>query len=174
MAINRAVVFALFFTLALAKAEIYTAQLLKGSITCLDCPNGSDLSGVQVLVKCDKVKKLAMAYTEKDGTFQTELPSDGPKSANPSNCMAKIMGGPHLLYTSTKNSLIPIAKSKELGHFTTSKPLSFYKTCPSKGKCGGKDLGFASSKTVDLPLPREWGLAPSSYYIPFIPIIGIP
>ncbi|KAK6163570.1 hypothetical protein DH2020_000434 [Rehmannia glutinosa] len=159
MAINRAVVFALFFTLALAKAEIYTAQLLKGSITCLDCPNGSEnLSGVQVLVKCDKVKKLAMAYTEKDGTFQTELPSDGPKSANPSNCMAKIMGGPHLLYTSTKNSLIPIAKSKELGHFTTSKPLSFYKTCPSKGEmwrqrlgiCFFQDCGFAFAKRMGI------------------------
>ncbi|KAI3450726.1 hypothetical protein Pfo_007391 [Paulownia fortunei] len=132
-------------------------------------------SGVQVLVKCDKVKKLAVAYTEEDGTFETELPSDnGPKSTNPSNCMAKIMGGPHLIYTSAKNSLIPIAKAKESGHFTTSKPLSFYKTCPLKGKCGAKDMGFGSSKTVDLPLLREWGLAPSSYYVPFFPIIGIP
>lgn len=121
------------------------------------------------------MKKLGVAYTEEDGTFETELPSDGPKSTSPSNCMAKIMGGPHQLYVSTKNSLIPIAKSKEeSGHFTTSKPLSFYKSCPLKGKCEAKDMGFASSKTVDLPLPREWGLAPSSYYIPFIPIIGIP
>lgn len=132
-------------------------------------------TGVQVLVKCDKVKKLAAAYTEADGTFRAELPSDGPISTKPVNCMAKIMRGPHQLYVSAKDSLIPIAKAKEAGHlFTTSRPLSFYSWCPSKGKCGARDTGFASSKTVDLPLPREWGLAPSSYYIPFIPIIGIP
>ncbi|GFP92264.1 hypothetical protein PHJA_001370500 [Phtheirospermum japonicum] len=173
MAINRVVV-VLFFAFALAKAEL---QTLKGSVTCLDCPQVYDLSGIQVLVKCDKVKKLAMAYTEGDGTFQTEPPSDGPDSStNPSNCMAKIMGGPQLIYTSAKDSLIPFAKSKDSSHnyFTLSKPLSFYKTCPLKGKCGGNDMGFGSSKTVDLPLPREWGLAPSSYYIPFVPIIGIP
>ncbi|KHN27637.1 hypothetical protein glysoja_026204 [Glycine soja] len=33
---------------------------------------------------------------------------------------------------------------------------------------------FGSSKSFDLPLPREWGLAPSSFYVPFFPIIGIP
>ncbi|KAL3618775.1 hypothetical protein CASFOL_037437 [Castilleja foliolosa] len=174
MAINR-VVFALFFAFALASAE---HQILKGSVTCLDCPQGYDLSGIQVLVKCEKVKKLAMTYSEVDGTFQTEAPTDGQdSSANPSNCMAKIMGGPKLIYTSAKDSLIPFAKSKEASnnYLTVSKPLSFYKTCPLKGKCGGNnDMGFGSSKTLDLPLPREWGLAPSSYYIPFVPIIGIP
>lgn len=131
---------------------------------------------LQVLVKCDKVKKLAMAYTEEDGSFTTELPSDGGSTpASSSNCMAKIMGGPHQLYISADNSIIPIANAKETpGHFTTSRPLDFYKSCPPKGRCEAKDNGFASSKTVDVPFPREWGLAPSSYYIPFIPIIGIP
>lgn len=129
-------------------------------------------TGIQVLVKCDKVKKLSMTYTEEDGAFQTELPSDGPKSASPSNCMAKIMGGPYQLFTQMSNSVAQITKSNQ--EFTTSKPLSFYKSCPVKAKCGNKDMGFASSKTVDLPLPREWGFAPTSYYIPFVPIIGIP
>lgn len=122
------------------------------------------------MVKCDKVKKLGMVYTEEDGGFTTELPSDGGSSS--SNCMAKIMGGPQQLYISAENSIVPIANAKET--FTTSRPLSFYKSCPLKGRCEAKDMGFASSKTVDFPLPREWGLAPSSYYIPFIPIIGIP
>ncbi|KAL8496342.1 hypothetical protein ACS0TY_020157 [Phlomoides rotata] len=175
MAIKGVVVAFFFFSLVLAKAQPYTAQLLKGSVTCLDCPTTSDLSGVQILVKCDKVKKLSVAYTEEDGNFQTNLPSDGQKSVNPSSCMAKIMGGSYLLYVSARNSIIPVANARDSsGIFTTSKPLSFYKSCPLKGKCQGKDKGFASSKTVDLPLPREWGLAPSSYYIPFFPIIGIP
>ncbi|XP_057806539.1 uncharacterized protein LOC131021384 [Salvia miltiorrhiza] len=168
----------LVLALVNAEHELYSSQVLEGSVNCLDCPRGSDLSGLQVLVKCDKVKKLAMAYTEEDGSFTTALPSDGDAAAAaaPSNCMAKIMGGPQQLYISGKDSVVKIANAKEkgAGHFTTSTPLTFYKSCPAKGRCGGKDMGFASSKTVDVPLPREWGLAPSSYYVPFIPIIGIP
>ncbi|EYU26724.1 hypothetical protein ABFS82_04G210300 [Erythranthe guttata] len=181
MANNLFVVAFLFIvtTLALATAdEPYNSQLLKGSVACVDCPQDFDLSGVQVLVKCDKVKKLAVTYTQEDGTFITELPSDEPtKSENPSNCMAKIMGGPHQLFVSTKDAFAPVianARESSGSLFTTAKPLGFYSTCPLKGKCIAKDNGFASSKTVDFPLPREWGLAPSSYYIPFIPIIGIP
>ncbi|KAH6773024.1 hypothetical protein C2S52_004125 [Perilla frutescens var. hirtella] len=174
MAIARVLLaFVLTFALARADDELHhTARLLKGSVTCLDCPKPSDLSGIQVLVKCEKVKKLAMSYTEEDGSFTAELPSDGEVSST--NCAAKIMGGPHQLYTSAHNSVVAIASAKET--FTTSRPLSYYKSCPSKERasCEGKDMGFASSKTVDLPLPREWGLAPSSYYVPFIPIIGIP
>ncbi|KAL6511049.1 hypothetical protein OROGR_022173 [Orobanche gracilis] len=175
MAINRLLV-ALFFILLLTEGEPYTSQILKGSVTCLDCPQGSDLSGIQILMKCDKVKKLGMAYTERDGTFQTELPSDGAKSTTPSKCMARITGGPQLIYTSSKDSLIPFDESKESSHyFTMSKSLNFYRRCPMEGKCGDKDsIKFGSTKTMDLPLPREWGLPPSSYYIPFFPIIGIP
>lgn len=127
-------------------------------------------TGIQILVKCDKLKKFAVAYTEEDGSFETELPSNDQKSSNPLNCIAKIMGGPKQLYTTSKNYVAVVSKANEPNHFTTSKPLSFNKSCPLKGKCG-----VGASKTVDLPLPKEWGLAPSSYYIyPFIPIIGIP
>ncbi|KAG6436416.1 hypothetical protein SASPL_101314 [Salvia splendens] len=174
MSITPAFAFLLTFFLAFSLVK---PQPLQGSVRCLDCPLNSDLSGLQVLVKCDKVKKLAMAYTEEDGGFTTELPSDGTgtATATPSNCMAKMMGGPHQLYISNKDSVVAITSAKEKGgHFTTATPLTFYKACPEKGRCGGKDNGFASSKTVDVPLPREWGLAPSSYYVPFIPIIGIP
>ncbi|PIN20730.1 hypothetical protein CDL12_06582 [Handroanthus impetiginosus] len=173
MAMTRVMV-AFFFFLALAQAELHAGLVLKGSVACLDCPSNSDLSGLQVLVKCDKVKKLAMTYSKEDGTFETQLPTDASKSTDPLTCKAKIMGGPQQLYTSAVNSVIPVTKAKESDHFTTSKPLDFYLSCPVKGRCEGKDMGFGSSKTVDLPLPREWGLAPSSYYVPFFPIIGIP
>ncbi|CAA0810699.1 Pollen Ole e 1 allergen and extensin family protein [Striga hermonthica] len=172
MAIERVLV-AIFLALALAKGEqTYAGQVLKGSITCLDCPKTYDLSGIQVLIKCDRIKKLTMAYTEQDGTFETDLPSDGPKSSSPSHCMARIMGGPQLIYSSKKDSIVPISKVGP--YFATSRPLSFYKKCPVRGKCSAQNNGLGSSKTVDLPLPREWGLAPSSYYLPFFPIIGIP
>ncbi|KAG8371156.1 hypothetical protein BUALT_Bualt13G0057400 [Buddleja alternifolia] len=178
MLINRVAISLFVVVLSFANAELSKIQVLKGSVNCLDCTHGFDLSGIQVLVKCDKVKKLAMAYTEEDGTFNTELPSDSEetKPTNyPSNCVAKIMGGPHQLYTSTKDSLIQISKANKVDHFmTTSKPLNFYKSCPLEGKCVAKDIKFGSSKTVNLPVPREWGLPPTSYYIPYVPIIGIP
>ena len=61
----------------------------------------------------------------------------------------------------------------------TPSPLlsAFPNLCPSTieaAKCKPIKNKFGSSKAIDLSLPPEWGLAPSRYYIPFIPIIGIP
>lgn len=108
-----------------------------------------------------------MVTTNDHGAFETQLPSN--------NCQAKILGGPKQLYVSRKTMVTNIMKVDETDSYTTSQPLSFYTSCPlsqnHEGKCGTPN---DASKTVDLPLPREWGLAPSSYYIPFMPIIGIP
>ncbi|KAJ9558906.1 hypothetical protein OSB04_013520 [Centaurea solstitialis] len=164
----------LLLALALSMVEFSTSHLLKSSVTCLDCVTSSDLAGIKILVKCKDVKNLAMATTNEYGVFETQLPS--------SNCEAKIMGGPKQLYISRKTMVTSITEVRETDSYTTSQPLSFYTSCPLSethdGKCGaqndavGRKIG--SSKTVDLPLPREWGLAPSSYYVPFVPIIGIP
>ncbi|KAL2536386.1 Pollen Ole e 1 allergen and extensin family protein [Forsythia ovata] len=169
---------ALFLTVALAKVELSTSHVLKGSVTCLDCNTHYDLSGIQVLVKCANVKKLAAAYTEEDGSFETELPSDS-SSASP-KCLARIMGGPNQLYSSRKNSVSLIVKANESEYYTTHKSLNLYTSCPLALKCGAgaaaaaTNKDFGASKTVDLPLPSEWGLAPTSYYFPYLPIIGIP
>lgn len=114
-----------------------------------------------------------MATTEEDGSFETKLPF------TPTNkCYAKILGGPNQLFVSRKETDPTIVKSQEDDNnsYTISKPLKFYTKCPlsnknDNGKCHDE---FGSSKTIDLPLPKEWGLAPTSYYIPFMPIIGIP
>ncbi|XP_076918069.1 uncharacterized protein LOC143578352 [Bidens hawaiensis] len=163
------------FTLALSMSiEFSTCYLLKSVVTCLDCPTGSDLAGIKIAIKCNQVKNLAMATTNSHGAFETQLPS--------SNCQAKILGGPKQLYVSRKTMVTSIMKVHDTDSYTTSQPLSFYTSCPLSqthdGKCGtqndavGRNIG--SSKTFDLPLPKEWGLAPSSYYVPFLPIIGIP
>lgn len=131
-------------------------------------------SGIAILVKCDQVKNLVMATTNEHGLFETQLPS--------SNCKAKIFGGPKQLYVSRKNMVTSIKIVHETDSYTTSQPLSFYTSCPlsqnKNGKCGAGDdaveRNVGSSKTVDLPLPREWGFAPTSYYFPGMPIIGIP
>ncbi|KAI9072693.1 hypothetical protein K1719_045340 [Acacia pycnantha] len=148
---------ALLFALALATAKPSTCQEVKAKVSCLDCPNNFDLSGIKVSVKCYKVKKLGVATTEHDGSFKVKLPTDSGK------CLAQLVGGPEQIYASRKNMFSQIVKAKEPNTFAISTPLSF----STKTELG-------SSKTVDLPLPREWGLAPSSYYVPFFPIIGIP
>ncbi|KAL3530374.1 hypothetical protein ACH5RR_009696 [Cinchona calisaya] len=170
------VIFALLFTLALARIELSTSHVLKGSVTCLDCDGHNDLSGIKILVKCTKVKKLAMPTTKEDGTFETELPKDNKASPDSPKCLAKILGGSSLLYTSGKETISKVEKVKGHEYYTNIQPLNFYKSCPAEkiAKCASIDLEFGSSKTVDIPLPREYGLAPSSYYLPFIPIIGIP
>ncbi|KOM50534.1 hypothetical protein LR48_Vigan08g136100 [Vigna angularis] len=122
---------------------------------------------VKVSVKCDGVKKLVVATTENDGSFKANLPSDKR------SCFAKVLGGAVQLYASGKDQISQIIKGKEYNSYTISTPLSFRTSCPPRTNCkSGKQVG--SSKTVDLPLPPEWGLAPSSYYVPFFPIIGIP
>lgn len=128
-------------------------------------------------MKCDGVKKLAMADTEHDGSFEVELPS-GTSKSSPLNCQAKLLGGPVQLYASRKNVISKIIKAdQEPNSYTISTPLSFSTSCPAAdhAKCkAAMNKQFGSSKNVDLPLPPEWGLAPSSYYIPYFPIIGIP
>lgn len=127
-------------------------------------------------MKCDKVEKLAMATTESDGSFKADLPS----SSLPSHCLAKLLGGPKQLYASRKDMISKIVKSQQAHEpsstYTISTPLSFSISCPSKTKCGSPDAGTGAAKTIDLPIPPEWGLAPTSYYVPvpFFPIIGVP
>lgn len=127
-------------------------------------------SGIKVAVKCNQVKKLAVTTTGKDGTFKTKLPKDAPTSTHHGslNCLARVLGGPDQIYASRKDMVSNVVKAHDSddSSYTISKPLNFYTF---------KNSGIGSSKTIDLPLPKEWGLAPSSYYLnPFVPIIGIP
>ncbi|XWS73882.1 hypothetical protein CRYUN_Cryun02cG0167200 [Craigia yunnanensis] len=172
----RSFITALCFLLALARIQLSTCQVLEGKFSCLDCNHDYDFSGIKVVVKCGQVKKLATAITEENGSFKVKLPTDTSKTPTPLNCLAKLLGGPNQLYAWKKNLVSKVVKAHELYSYTISTPLAFYTSCPlasKDAKCGAlNEIG--SSKTVDLPLPPEWGLAPSSYYVPFFPIIGIP
>lgn len=128
-------------------------------------------SDINVSLKCEGVKKLAMTTTKDDGSFKVNLPSDHTKTSM--NCFATLLGGPIQLYVSKQNQVSQIIKGKEKKDYTISTPLSFMISCPKNTNCKAS-TAFGSSKTVDFPLPPEWGLAPTSYYIPFFPIIGIP
>ncbi|KAK2980199.1 hypothetical protein RJ640_007289 [Escallonia rubra] len=170
------VIIALFFALALARVELSACYVLTGNVKCLDCSQHYDLAGIKVLVKCSEVKKLAMATTDKHGLFKTDLPMDTPTRGS-SNCETTILGGPKQLYVLKKNTVSKIFRLHETASYTVVEPLKVYTSCPlsqKDGSCVAKKTKIGSSKTVDLPIPREWGLAPTSYYIPFVPIIGIP
>ncbi|KAA8544273.1 hypothetical protein F0562_022285 [Nyssa sinensis] len=172
------VITALLFALVLARVQLSVCHVLKASLTCLDCNRHYDLSGIKVLVKCNQVKKPAMATTKEDGSFKTELPSDAPTSPPSFNdCLVKVLGGPSQLYASKKNTVSEIVKAHESDSYIISTPLKLYTSCPlstKDAKCGAQNTETGSSKIPDLPLPPAWGLPPSSYYIPFLPIIGIP
>ncbi|CAB4283372.1 unnamed protein product [Prunus armeniaca] len=145
----------LLFALALANIQLSTCQVVKAKVTCLDCHQNTD-------------------FSEKDGSFETKLPLGNSKS--PMNCLARILGGPDQLYASRKVMASEIVKTQEPNSYTISTPLGFTTSCPlniKEAACKAMNK-FGSSKTVNLPVPPEWGLAPSSYYVPFIPIIGIP
>ncbi|KAI5388709.1 hypothetical protein KIW84_074398 [Lathyrus oleraceus] len=162
---------ALVFALVLARIDLSSCKMVKGRVSCVDCTHNYDLSDIKVSVKCEGVKNLAITATEKDGSFKANLPSDHTKTSM--NCLAKLLGGPTQLYTKKQNQVSQITKGKEENSYTISTPLSFMISCPKNTNCkAAKPVG--SSKTVNLPLPPAWGLAPSSYYVPFVPIIGIP
>ncbi|OIW05878.1 hypothetical protein TanjilG_23664 [Lupinus angustifolius] len=173
MAYVHYVIAALFFALALPKIVDSTCPTVKGKVLCVDCTQHYDLSDIKVLVKCEGVENLGVATTEDDGSFKVNLPSDNTKPSSLS-CHAKIGAGKVQLYASRKNQVSQIVKDKEKNSYTISTPLSFLTSCTKNTKCKASNNGLGSSKTVDLPLPPEWGLAPSSFYVPVIPIIGIP
>ncbi|XVF19687.1 hypothetical protein REPUB_Repub11eG0132000 [Reevesia pubescens] len=179
MALRSMITALLYFLLALARIQLSTCQVLKAKVSCLDCNPDYDFSGIKVVVKCGQLKKLATATAEENGSFKVELPSDTEKTTpKPLNCLAKLVGGPNQLYAWKKNLVSNVVKAHELNSYTISTPLVFSTSCPlaSKldAKCGAAPNQIGSSKTFDLPLPPEWGFAPSSYYVPFFPIIGIP
>ncbi|XWS71453.1 hypothetical protein CRYUN_Cryun03dG0139200 [Craigia yunnanensis] len=172
----RSLITVLFFLLALARIQLSTCQVLEGKLSCLECNHDYDFSGIKVVVKCAHVKKLATATAEENGSFKAKLPTDTSKTPKPLNCLAKLLGGPNQLYAWKKNLVSKVVKTHELNSYTFSTPLAFSTSCPLASKdtkCGAPNE-IGSSKTIDLPLPPEWGLAPSSYYLPFFPIIGIP
>ncbi|AEC07988.1 hypothetical protein AtNW77_Chr2g0246841 [Arabidopsis thaliana] len=150
------------FSATLSSCLVVSASLVEGKVSCFDCPNDYDYSGITVGVSCSHTNTRFTVTTDKKGDFISELPSKIE-----SNCEAELQGSVKQLYASKNNVKSKIVK---LGgdKYGLSSKLFFLKSCP-------RSFGsFSSSKTVDLPVPPEWGLAPTSYYVPFLPIIGIP
>ncbi|KAL8144009.1 hypothetical protein V2J09_017041 [Rumex salicifolius] len=131
-------------------------------------------TGISILVKCDQMKKPAMATTNKGGSFEANLPLS---SSTSSNCRARLFAGPKQLYALNKNIEAKVIRvSDQANTYTTASTMTFATSCSSLATLGRCPSPLGSSKTVDLPIPPEYGLPPTSYYLaplaPFIPIIG--
>ncbi|KAA0035490.1 uncharacterized protein E5676_scaffold455G002910 [Cucumis melo var. makuwa] len=133
------------------------------------------------MVKCERVKNLTIAITKADGSFETPLPSDmasvdSEAAPPPPKCIAKLVGGSHQLFASRKELVSTIIKETNSKFFTIATALRFSTCKEINRKCKAiKKESIEDSKTFDLPnLPPEWGFPPTSYYLPVLPIIGIP
>ncbi|KZV17366.1 peroxidase 60-like [Dorcoceras hygrometricum] len=99
------------------------------------CPQNATVDNT-VNLDQNPLSSLTVDNSYSNKYSETVLPSNDQKSRNPLNCIAKIIGGPKQLYTSSKNYVAVVSKANKPNHFTTSKPLNFYKPCRLKGKCG--------------------------------------
>ncbi|KAK1299906.1 hypothetical protein QJS10_CPB13g01534 [Acorus calamus] len=123
---------------------------------------------------CAKEKRLTMATTNQGGSFKAELPPTTTATASSSpDCLAVLLGGPERLCGPKKGLVSKVVKAPLPDTYTVSAPLSIFSACPSGAEKAAQPV-FGNSKTFDLPLPPEWGLPPTSFFIPFFPIIGIP
>ncbi|KAL9235432.1 hypothetical protein vseg_010190 [Gypsophila vaccaria] len=160
----------LVVTLTFARIELTLCSEVKGSVSCSDCGPDYDFTGIRILVKCDQVKKLSEAMTDREGNFETTLPSETSTSPK---CLARVLGGSIQLYATKQQMTSEIILAQgDKNTYTVGTPLIVSKSC--HGKCGSRRTDFSSSKTIDFPVPSEFGLPPTSYFLPFIPIIGIP
>ncbi|KAE8652846.1 uncharacterized protein LOC116402231 [Cucumis sativus] len=165
------------FIVLIASTQRAQCNTLKAKISCLDCQSNYDFSGNLIMVKCERAKNLTIAITKADGSFETSLPSNMASEAAPSSpkCIAKLLGGSHQLFASRKEMVSTIIKETNSKFFTIATALKF-STCKeiSRNCKAIKKESVEDSKTFDFPLPPEWGFPPTSYYIPVLPIIGIP
>ncbi|CAN6272921.1 unnamed protein product [Urochloa humidicola] len=65
------------------------APRLRGSVACLDCAAGHDLSGAVVAVRCAGDGGLHAAHTDALGAFDVAMPAAAPSSTP---CAARILG----------------------------------------------------------------------------------
>ncbi|CAL4969010.1 unnamed protein product [Urochloa decumbens] len=81
----------LLLVLAVSGEGNATAPRLRGSVACLDCPAGHDLSGVVVAVRCagDGAGLLRAARTDSRGAFDVAMPTAAAASTP---CAARVLG----------------------------------------------------------------------------------
>ncbi|ONK57470.1 uncharacterized protein A4U43_C09F840 [Asparagus officinalis] len=184
MAPHCAAVRVLVLVLALASINLSSCQLVKGSVSCVDCNPHKDLSGVRVAVKCRFERKLVFALTNNKGNFEAEVPKNSSSpSSSPLNCYAMLLGGPVQLWAFKKSMLSKIIKAPAglSGSYSLSTPLTFFISHPTpkvfdqSHSDDKKSPDFGVFPPMALPPPANFtGNIPLIFFFPFLPIIGVP
>ncbi|ERN07100.1 uncharacterized protein LOC18435316 [Amborella trichopoda] len=179
---------ALVFLLSFSSSHLASAHVVEDQISCLDCTK-HQAHGVGLVIKCDSEKPI-LAVTDRTGSFKAEITTSKTSAPLEDTCYASLLGPRNKLCSFKNNQASKFVKSAKYhkdpssSYYALFTPLSFSSSdCVSMANRkikpdfkveDTKQDGSKSSKTIDLPVPREWGLAPTSYYFyPIIPI-GIP
>ncbi|KAK3154268.1 hypothetical protein QOZ80_2BG0188350 [Eleusine coracana subsp. coracana] len=178
------------------------ARRLHGSVACLDCAAGHDLSGVIVAVKCasdnNDTGTLHAVETDARGKFHVAMPAS---PSGWSQCAARILGATQRLCAQpglTVARVVVPERAPPGSSYALGSRLAFFTRC-------GPDVGTAAATTTmaardeeqpaapRVPSTRPWapvrsplpaggsgrspygiGGLPLIFFFPFVPIIGIP
>uniref|UniRef100_A0A0E0CLJ6 Uncharacterized protein n=1 Tax=Oryza meridionalis TaxID=40149 RepID=A0A0E0CLJ6_9ORYZ len=196
------VVVALAAAVAHGEAGVRGAGTLRGSVACLDCAPGHDLSGVVVAVRCGGgggggggAGQLRAAQTDERGGFDVAVPAgggdvvDGRRSHPHQRCAARVLGGAEQLCAPGGLAVAPVvaAAGPEHGSYALASSLAVFT------RCGGGGLASTAAATGNgqspapprarratpragraTPPPYAGPGLPLIYFFPFLPIIGIP
>ncbi|CAN6238322.1 unnamed protein product [Urochloa humidicola] len=131
------------------------APRLRGSVACLDCAAGHDLSGVVVAVRCaGDTGLLLAAATDALGAFDVAMPSAvaPPSSAatpTPTPCAARVLGA------TTEQLCAPqglaVARVVPGPSYTLGSRLAVFVTRCGPGPASGGGGSAAAAETMDAP-----------------------
>ncbi|OEL12796.1 hypothetical protein BAE44_0026185 [Dichanthelium oligosanthes] len=136
------VVALLLLVLAVAVQGEGDAPRLRGSVACLDCAAGHDLSGVVVAVKCaggyggDDGAGLHAAQTDGRGAFDVAMPTAASLSSPPATpCAARVLGGTEQLCAPRGLAVARVVPDRAPGSsYALGSRLAFFTRCrPASG-----------------------------------------
>ncbi|PUZ75950.1 hypothetical protein GQ55_1G251200 [Panicum hallii var. hallii] len=148
---------ALLLVLGLAVRGEADAPRLRGSVACLDCAAGHDLSGVVVAVRCADgggAGLLRAAQTDARGAFDVAMPAAvAPSSSAPATpCAARVLGATEQLCAPRGLAVARVVPDRAPGPSSSSSsyalgsPLAFFTT-----RCRPASGGSAAAATMDAP-----------------------
>uniref|UniRef100_A0A0D9VGP3 Uncharacterized protein n=1 Tax=Leersia perrieri TaxID=77586 RepID=A0A0D9VGP3_9ORYZ len=186
-----ATVVVVFFLVVAAHARLGEGGgTLRGSVGCLDCAPGHDLSGVVVAVRCGggaAPAGLRAAQTDERGGFEVAVPAnvdDGVRRGHP-RCAARVLGGAEQLCALGSRLAVFTRCGGAVATTTTT-------TMAAEAAAGaGEQKSPATPRSPRTPTPRQTPAGTTSpprgatprydgpglpliYFFPFLPIIGIP
>nr|CAB3446792.1 unnamed protein product [Digitaria exilis] len=150
------------------------APRLRGSVACLDCAAGHDLSGVVVAVKCAGDDGLRAAQTDGRGAFDVAVPA----VASPTPCAARVLGGTEQLCAPRGLAVahvvpagrMPDPSSSSSSYALGSRLAVFTRCRPATG-------GSAAATTMDAPDQQQQPRVPAARRMPpavQTPVVGAP